>query len=141
MNLETEEYLKIEKLEHKFKDFISMSNSIYIEQIDEMEEKTNLIVIIGNITSILLILYISFNLFGILLIILITLFLLLYKSIMGDIIIPDKLKEIYKKGYYVHGYIQYSSSLYENIEDIIFEPMDINSYKKIISEEFDKGSE
>lgn len=55
--------------------------------------------------------------------------ILLYFLIVLYIIIPKKLKEIYEKGYIVHGYILIESSAsVEIIEEVFFKPEEIDDF-------------
>ena len=124
--------LKIEKIENRFKDPSQMMNSIYVGQISEIEQKISSITFISfGMTYATLIIFIinnSLN-FGILLIVILgTLLILLYRTIMYDIIITDKAKQIYKKAYYVYGYILTESSTWYLIDEIFFDQKEADDF-------------
>jgi len=136
-----EKILKIEKMENRFRNHISMMKNVYIGQIDDIEQKTALITGIGAfiIFTIYLVLFIFdflFNfLFGISLIVILgCLLIVLYRAIMYDIIIPDKLIQIYKNAYYVYGYIVINSPLKErngvwyHIDEIFFKQEEADDF-------------
>ncbi len=126
-----EKILRIEKMENRFKNHISMMNNVYIGQIDDIKQKTTSITFIGvgTIYTILMIFLINNSLnFGISLIIILgSLLIILYKAIIDDIIIPDKALQIYKEAYYVYGYILTESSWYL-IDDIFFKQEEANDF-------------
>ncbi len=112
-----EKILRIEKMESRFENHISMGNHVYIEQISNIKEKIASITFAGMVFLFFVLsasIVIDFLNFGILLIVILgCLLLLLYRTIMYDIIIPDKLIQIYKKAYYVYGFILIEPSLTE----------------------------
>ena len=126
-----EKILKIEKMENRFKDHISMMNNVYIGQIDDIKQKTTSIIhaslCIAYATLIIFVINNSLN-FGISLIIILgNLLILLYRTIIYDIIIPDKVVQIYKKTYYVYGYILTESSWYL-IDEIFFKQEEADNF-------------
>ena len=126
-----EKILKIEKMENRFKDHISMMNNVYIGQIDDIKQKTTSIILaslcIAYATLIIFVINNSLN-FGISLIIILgNLLILLYRTIIYDIIIPDKVVQIYKKTYYVYGYILTESSWYL-IDEIFFKQEEADNF-------------
>ncbi len=136
-----EKILKIEKMENRFKNHILMGNNVYIGQISDIERKTASITFAGVciIYGSCILLFVNnfpFNfLFGISLIVILgCLLILLYRTIMYDIIIPDKLIQIYKKAYYVYGYILIESSLTERngvgyyIDEIFFKQEEADDF-------------
>jgi len=134
--------LKTEKLKDKYKDHNSMMYDLNFGEIEKIKDKVNCITFIGICSALTFIIFIS-NL-GFLLIIpiiLVSLLFLLYKAIMDNIIVQDKLKIIYRTGIYIYGYIEHTSSLTEDIEDVIFESESIDSYVKKKLEEFEQLTE
>ena len=128
-----EKILRIEKIENRFKNHISMYNNVYIEQISKIEQKINSITLISTVIiyTILILSVINNLLFNFFLLIFIILgcdLILLYRAIMYDIIIPDKLIHIYKNGYYVYGYILTESLLWYHIDEIFFEQEEADDF-------------
>jgi len=136
--------LKTEKLKDKYKDHNSMMYDLNFGEIEKIKEKANCITSVGIYSAAIFFTIFTSNL-GFLItiptIILVSLFFLLYKAIIDDIIVQDKLKEIYRTGVYIYGHIEHSSSLNEIIEDVIFEPESIDSYVKEKLEEFKQLTE
>jgi len=127
-----EKILRIEKMENRFKDHISMIKNVYIRQIDDIEQKIASITLISfGITYGTLMISVINNLLtlGFLLIVALgNLLILLYRAIMYDIIIPDKAKWIYKNAYYVYGYILTESSTLYHIDEIFFKQEEADEF-------------
>ena len=117
--------IKIEKINHRFKDYKSMEKELYIEDIERLKSKTGMIAFISlySIIIFFIMLIEDLGIISILIIILCSVIILLYYSIITTIIIPNKLKETYKKGYYIYGYIlDEPSASAEIIGEIFLKP-------------------
>ena len=117
--------IKIEKLNHKFKDYESMEKKLYIDDIEKLKKKSGmtslLLLYTIMICFVITILTDILGILSILILILCSVIILLYYLIITDIIIPDKLKETYEKAYYVYGYVLNEPvSSVEIIEEIFF---------------------
>ncbi len=128
-----EKILRIEKMENRFKNHISMMKNVYIGQIDDTEQKTAFITLVGlgiTYATLIILLLNNFLNFGISLIIILgSLLILLYRTIIYDIVIPDKVVQIYKKAYYVYGYILIIKDGYwYHIDEIFFKQEEADDF-------------
>ena len=124
--------IKTEKMNVRFKSYESMAETGYFEHIERLKHKPLVVSFLLLYTIILF--FIMFfkeiiSVLSILIVILCFCIILLYISIITDIIIPDKLKEIYEKAHYIHGYILNKPlSSVEIIEEYFFKPKEIDDF-------------
>jgi len=128
--------IKTEKMNLRFKNYESMKRTLSFVDIERLKYKST---ITGYILIYIWVFWLIITIkegFGVLLIliaILCSCIILLFFSIITDIIIPDKLKEIYEKAFYVHGYvINEPLSLVEIIEEIFFKSEEIDDFLETI---------
>lgn len=133
--------IKIEKFNERFMNYRDMESEIEFEVIERLKTKSTLRTIILLYSAILWFVFFGIDItttelggLSILIFILCSSIILLYFSIITDIIIPDKLKEIYEKAYSVYGYaLNESSATVEIIEEIFFESEEIDDFLAVIS--------
>ena len=133
--LENRANIKVEMISQRFKDYKEMDKNLAFEYIESLGLKTVRIAYIY--TPAVLILLIWWFIMVPIKDIIVLIFLIyilggminqLYLSIVMDIIIPDKLKEIYEKAYYVHGEISIAPLSIERISEVFIKPEEIDDF-------------
>ncbi|KKM87102.1 hypothetical protein LCGC14_1272390 [marine sediment metagenome] len=121
--------IKVEKMDGKFLNYKSMEKEVYIRDTERLKSNSLSIIIIISFITLYWLIMIYKMIFAFLSILIFMILILLYLLIIKGIIIPNKLKEIYEKAYYVHGYIlnEVSASV-EVIEEYFFKPKEIDDF-------------
>lgn len=132
--MENRNYIEVEMINQRFKDYKEMDKNLAFENIESLRLKTVRIASIYTPAVLILLIWWAIMVPKKDIIVLIFLIYILggiinqlYLSIVTDIIISDKLKEIYKKAYYVHGKIFTPSSI-ERISEVFIKPEEIDDF-------------